>query len=262
MSIHPTAVIDKRAELDSTVEVGPYAVIDGSVQIAAGTKVMAHAHISGDKTVIGKNNQIHIGAVIGHFPQHLAYDGSPRGLEIGNNNIFREYVTIHRAFEEDHPTRIGDDCFLMGGSHVAHDCQLGNGVIIANYSMLGGHAVLQDGVNISGGCAVHQHTRVGRFAMLQGGAMIGKDLAPFMLASGKNKVRAINAIGLKRAGFNIAARKAIKNAFKVLIRDGNSIPKSVEILSAGQPCDEVREILDFIATSKRGICIKTYTELE
>jgi len=256
VSIHPTAIVDPKAELDETVEVGPYVIIEGGVRIGARTRIMAHAHINGN-TTIGEDNVIHMGAVIGHEPQDIGYDGAPNRLVIGDRNTFREYVSIHRASSPETETRVGSDCFLMGFSHIGHDCHVGDRVIVANYSMLGGHAEVQDGVNISGGCAVHQFTRIGRYAMLQGLSGASKDVPPFMTAMRVNRVSGPNIVGLRRAGFSAQARREIRAASKVLFREGNSVPRALEKLRQGGFGPEVQEMIEFIEKSKRGICSHT-----
>ena len=253
MPIHPTAIIDPKAEIHETAEIGPYVIIEGNVRIGARTRLMAFVHVNGE-TTIGEDNIIHMGAVIGHWPQDIHYHGEPRGLVIGNRNTIREHASIHRATKEDIPTRVGDDCFLMGNSHIGHDCQIGSGIIIANNAMLAGHVIVEDRANISGGCAVHQFTRIGRFVMMQGHSGVGKDVPPFMITAGTNRVHSLNIIGLKRAGFSIQARNEIKAAYRILYRQGYSITHAVEELKAGGFGPEVQEIIDFIAKSKRGIC--------
>jgi UDP-N-acetylglucosamine acyltransferase len=253
--IHPTAIIDPHAELHETVEVGPYVVIEGGVRIGKGTRILAHAYINGE-TTIGEDNVIHMGATIGHEPQDISYDGSPRRLEIGDRNVFREHVSIHRASKPDKITRVGSDCFLMVGSHVAHDCQVGNHVIMANNALLGGHSVVGDRANLSGGCAVHQFCRVGRLAMIQGCTPMTKDLPPFMIASGLNQVRGLNVIGMRRAGFSAAARSEVKAAFRILYTEGNSLSTSIAKLEAGNFGPEVAELILFLKESKRGVCLR------
>lgn len=254
MAIHPSAIVDPKAEIDPSVEIGPHAVVQGRVRIGPGCRLMPGACIFGDETEIGENNLFHVGSVIGGEPQHLAYDGAPRALRIGSGNIFREYVTIHRAFVEGGETRIGNDCFFMVSSHVAHDCTVGNNVVMANNSVLGGHAHIADRVNISGNCAVHQNCRVGRCAMLQGGSVISQDLPPFFLAAaGCNIVGALNTIGMRRAGIGPEARKALQRAFHTLYRSGLGPGRAREALATQCDTPEVAELLEFIQTSKRGI---------
>jgi UDP-N-acetylglucosamine acyltransferase len=259
MPIHPTAIVSSEAQIHEAADIGPYVVVDGPVRIGARTRVLPYVHLSGD-TVIGEDNIIHMGCVIGYEPQDLGYKGESRRLEIGNGNVFREHVTIHRASKADTVTRIGDQCFLMVNCHVGHDCQIGNRVIIANNTMLAGHVVLHDGANISGGCAIHQFTRIGRFVMMQGMSGIGKDVPPFLVALGVNRIGGINVIGLRRAGFTAEARSQIKTAHRILYREGNSVAVALEKLKAGGFGPEVAEMIAFIEGSRRGICRRLLRE--
>ena len=259
MAIHPTAIVDSRAEIDESVEIGPYAIIDGEVTVGPGTIIMPYAHISG-RTTIGANNEIHMGCVIGHVPQHKGYGGEPTETIIGDRNIIREYASIHRAFEPGGATRIGNDCFLMGFSHVGHDCVLHDKVVLANTGLLAGHSEIMEGANISGGCVVHQFTRIGRMVMFQGNTAIGKDVPPFMLCRRVNEVAGVNIIGLRRAGFSADARKEVRQAYKILYRQGLSLPRALERLRNGDFGPEVQEIIDFVNDSRRGICLTAGAE--
>lgn len=254
MAIHPTAIVSERAEIDPTAQIGPYVIVDGPVRIGPRTQVMPYAHISGN-TLIGADNEIHMGCVIGHVPQHKGYGGEETETIIGDRNIIREYASIHRAFEPGGVTRIGSNCFLMGFSHVGHDCHVHDNVVLANTGLLAGHCEVMEGANISGGCVVHQFTRIGRLVMFQGNTAIGKDVPPFMLCRRVNEVAGVNVIGLRRAGFSADARKEVRQAYKILYRQGLSLPRAVERLRGCNYGPEVQEILDFIAASKRGICL-------
>jgi UDP-N-acetylglucosamine acyltransferase len=215
---------------------------------------MANSHISG-RTSIGENNQIHIGVVIGHTPQHLAYKGGDSGVRIGSGNIFREYVTIHRGYHPGQETVIGDNNFLMAMSHVAHDSVVGNHVIMANGSLLAGHTHVDDNANISGNVAVHQFVRIGRLAMIGGLSKVIKDVPPFMMVDGVSLVHGLNTVGLRRAGYDVATRKQIKEAYRVLYRSGLNVPQAVERLEAEfGDVAPVQELLGFIRKSVRGIC--------
>jgi UDP-N-acetylglucosamine acyltransferase len=253
MAIHPTAIISPKALLDSTVEVGPYAIIEDNVHIGARTVVMAHAYLTG-WTEIGEDNRIHIGAVIGHLPQYIAFKGQRSYVRIGNGNTIREYVTIHRSIEEDHATVLGHRNFLMAMSHVAHDCALGNEVILANSALLAGHVVIQDKVMISGNSAVHQYVRLGRLALVSGLSRVVKDVPPFMIVEGESTVRGLNVIGMRRANIPAENREAVKHAYRLLYRSGLSFPHALEAIQAEPMCEEVREIVEFVKQSERGIC--------
>jgi UDP-N-acetylglucosamine acyltransferase len=251
--IHPTAIVDPQAELASDVEVGPFAVIEAGVKIASGTIIGPHVHVQG-LTEIGPNNSIGTGSTIGLPPQHIEYRGAPTRLVIGSGNRIRECVSIHRAFREGEATVIGNDCFFMDGSHVAHDCRLGNGVIVANGVMLGGHVSVGDRAFISGLVAVHQFCRIGRLAMTQGLSGIGQDVPPFMIVGGfRAVIRALNVVGLQRAGVSTDVRAELKRLFRALYRSGKTIKAALEEVDRRELSPEGRELLDFYSESRRGI---------
>ncbi|MGC8740605.1 MAG: acyl-ACP--UDP-N-acetylglucosamine O-acyltransferase [Candidatus Sumerlaeaceae bacterium] len=255
--IHPTAIVDSKAELDPSVEVGPHVIIEGPVRIGARTRILANAYLCGD-TQIGSDNVIHMGCVIGHTPQHLGYRGAPTGVRIGNANEFREYVTIHRAAEEGHYTTIGDRCYFMGLSHVAHDVIVGNEVIVANGALLAGHVRVEDKVFISGNVGVHQFCAIGELAMIGGLSKIVKDIPPFMLVDGQSVVCGINVVGLRRAGFDAQARENIQQAYRILYRSGLSVSEAVARLASQFPeCEPIQKLVSFIRNSKRGIASHT-----
>ena len=182
--IHPTAIIDPKAKLDSTAQVGPFALIDDGVELGVNCVVGPHVYLTGE-TKIGANNRFHAGCVIGDAPQDLKYRNEPTRLRIGDRNVFREHATIHRSNKPDAETLVGSHNFFMVNSHVAHNCVVGDHVILANGALLAGHAEVGDGAFISGNCLVHQFTRVGTLAMMQGGSGISKDLPPFTMLSAK-----------------------------------------------------------------------------
>lgn len=251
MPIHPTAVIDSRAEIDSTASIGPYAVIDGPVVVGPGTRVLAHAVIAGH-TVIGRDNVIHMGAVIGHEPQDISYAGQETWLRIGDRNVMREHCEIHRG-SKTAATIIGDDNYLMSQSHVGHDCRLGNRVIMATGATLGGHVEVGDQAYISGNCVVHQFVRIGRLALMRGLSRASRDVPPFCISDGTHTVRAINRVGLRRAGFAPDQIRALQRAFHTLFRTRRNLRLAMEEVES-QPCtDEVRELLEFIRGSRRGV---------
>lgn len=251
--IHATAIVDSKAFIDSSAEIGPHVVIEGPVRIGPGTRVMANCYLCGD-TEIGAENQLYPGVAIGAPPQHLGYKGEATGVRIGSGNIFREYVTVHRAYHAGKATEIGDRGFFMACSHVAHDCRLGNDVIIANGTLLAGHVTVGDKVVISGNVAVHQFVRIGEFAMIGGLAKIVKDVPPFMMADGDGEIVGVNTVGLRRAGFSPDTRMAIKKVYAMLYRSNMNIPNAVAALErdlGGVP--EVARIVEFIRSSSRGI---------
>ncbi len=253
--IHPTATIDPAARLGEEVEVGPYAVIGGEVEIGARTVVQSHAVIEG-AVRLGMDNRIGQGAIIGGFPQDLSFKAGTRSaVEIGDNNVIREHVTIHRGTAEGSVTRLGNNNFFMAGAHLGHNCEIGNNVIIANNCLLGGYATVDDGAFLGGGCVFHQFMRVGRLVITQGISGFGKDIPPFCAAAGVNKVVGLNVVGLRRAGFDAADRAEIKAAFHLLYESGLNVSQA--LAQAGEKTwrEPAQKFFDFVAAAKRrGIC--------
>lgn len=254
--IHPTAVIHSKAQLDPTVRVGPYAVIDEGVIVGAHCEVGPHVHLTG-QTTIGTQNRFHTGCVIGDAPQDLKYRGEPTRLRIGNQNVFREHVTVNRSNKMEEDTVLGSNGLFMGGSHVGHNCVVGDYVILANGALLGGHVIVQDRVFISGNCLVHQFVRIGHLALMQGGAAISKDLPPFCVARGDNGICGLNTIGLRRAGFSSEQRLALKRLYHALFRSGQRLSAAIAVAREEFPGEATRLLLDFAATTKRGLCADT-----
>lgn len=252
MAIHPTAVVDRRAEIDATADVGPYVVIDGPVQIGPRTRVLAGAYLTG-RTEIGADNVIHPGSVIGHEPQDLAYAGADTGLRIGDRNVFREHSEIHRATAEGTWTEIGNDNYLMSQAHVAHNCRLGNHVILATGATLGGHVEVGDRAFISGNCVVHQHCRVGRLAIMRGLSRASRDVPPFAISDGTHTVRGLNVVGLRRAGFDRTRVRALATAFRILFRTRTNLAVAMSRVEAEVQSPDVDELLAFFRTSQRGV---------
>jgi UDP-N-acetylglucosamine acyltransferase len=254
MAIHPTALVSPKAELDPSVEVGPHAIIDDHVRIGPRTRVGPRAWITG-WTDIGPDNVIHHGCVIGHEPQDIGYDGSETFVKIGAGNTFREYVTVHRgATKEDRVTTIGDRCYFMVGSHVGHNCRVGNGVLMVNGAMLAGHVTVEDRANISGACLIHQFVRVGTLVMMAGGTRVNKDVPPYCMTYHSNDVVGLNTIGLRRAGVPPERRTALRAAFRTLYLSGLNIREALDQVRAMPQTPEIAHFLEFIAASKRGIC--------
>jgi UDP-N-acetylglucosamine acyltransferase len=256
--IHPTAVIHPDAKLDPTVQVGPHAVIDAGVEVGANCIIGPHAYLTG-LTKIGANNKFFAGCVIGEAPQDLKYKGAASGLRIGDHNVFRECVTVHRANLENEQTSIGSHNLLMGHCHIAHDCHLGDYVIVANGALVGGHAQVGDRVLLSGNCLVHQFVRVGTLAMMQGGSAISKDLPPYTVARGDNTICGLNTIGLRRAGFDPAVRLELKQLYRALFRAARNLRKAVVAARDQFSSPQAKLMLDFIAASKRGVCFDAGT---
>ena len=251
--IHPTAVIHPKAQLDSTVVVGPYAVIDEGVMVGPQCRLGPHVHLTGH-TTIGAHNQFHAGAVIGDAPQDLKYHGEPTRLRIGDHNIFREHVTVHRSNKLAEDTVIGSHNFLMAHCHVGHNAALGDHVILANGALLAGHVTVGDRAFISGNCLLHQFVRVGTLALMQGGSAISKDLPPFCVARGDNGICGLNAVGLRRAGFTSEQRLELKRLYHALLRSGRKWSDALAAAEKEFTGAAARVLLEFAASSKRGVC--------
>jgi UDP-N-acetylglucosamine acyltransferase len=251
--IHSTAVIHPKAQLDSTVEVAPYAIIDAHVTLGKNCRVGPHAYITGH-TTIGSNNKIFASAVIGESPQDLKYKDAPTRLRIGDNNTFREMVTVHRSNKDEEDTVIGNDNFIMANAHIAHNCQIGNNTIIANGALLGGHVALADRAFISGNCLVHQFVRVGTLALMQGGSAISKDLPPFTIARGDNGICGLNIIGMRRAGFTNEQRLELKKLYHELFRSGQNLTVVAADAKSTFTTAPAQLVIDFVLSSKRGVC--------
>lgn len=256
MSIHPTAVVDSRAELGQGVVVGPFAFIDRDVRIGDGCVIGPRATVLAH-TRLGEQCRVHSGAVLGDLPQDMAF--SPDCIsyvEVGDRSVFREGVTVHRGTGEGSVTRVGSDCLLMANSHVAHNGQIGDRVILANGALIAGYASVGERAFISGNCMVHQFTRVGRLAMMSGGSAIQKDLPPFCMtrSSASNTVMGMNVVGLRRSGFSNEERLELKRAFTLLYRQGQSPLKAIEEIESRFHSLAVHELCEFVRQSERGIC--------
>lgn len=254
MPIHPTAVVDSKAKIDADAEIGPYVVIEGDVKIGSGTRVMAHAYITG-WTEIGEDNEIHPGAILGDAPQDRAYKGQETYLRIGNHNVIREHVQVHRGTAPGSATTLGNNNFLMANAHVGHNCRLGDNVILANGALLGGYVDVGDNVFISGNCVVHQFVRIGAYSLMRGLSGTSRDVPPFAIVDWQHTVRGVNAVGLKRAGFDEKRIRAIRDAFRTLFRKGCNLALAVkEVEATNRANQDVLALLEFIKTSKRGVC--------
>ena len=257
--IHPMAIVGREVELLGPVEIGPFSVIVGKVRIGEGTVIHSHVRIEGE-TEIGKNNQIFTGAVLGTAPQHGKYQGEKTVLRIGDGNIIREYVTMHRGTGlGGGVTSVGDENFLMAYCHIGHDCRVGSRVVMANSSQISGHVLIEDEVVFSGLVGVHQFVRIGQLAMIGGGAMAVMDIPPFAIANGdRARLYGINRIGLKRKGLSVEAIRAIQKAYEILFRSGlrreEAIQKAEKEISPSQEGGkEVQHLLVFVRGSERGI---------
>ncbi|MFN4131590.1 MAG: acyl-ACP--UDP-N-acetylglucosamine O-acyltransferase [Caldimicrobium sp.] len=256
LKIHPTAYVDKSAELEEGVEIGPNVYIGPKVYIGKGTIIKANTYIE-SHTKIGENNQIGPFTVIGTPPQHLAYKGEETFVEIGNNNIIREFVTIHRGTPKDAGiTKIGSNCMLMSYVHIAHDCQLGNSIIMSNNATLGGHVKVDDLVVFGGFAAVHQFCRIGSFAFISGLSGVDKDVPPYVKVFGiPAKIQGLNLVGLRRAGMGKEEIRKISQALGIFL-DGPSTLKEViqELKDIFGEDPLVKRLVEFLENpSKQGI---------
>ena len=254
--IHPSAIVNSKSELNG-IEVGAFCIVEEGVSIDQGT-ILAPGAIIKKRTTIGQNNKIGEHAVIGSDPQDVNFDTSiPTGVMIGNNNNIREMVTIHRATTFEDNTVVGNDCFLMGLSHYAHDVKIGNKVIVANNTLLSGHVHVDDNTFISGNCAIHQFVRIGPCVMIAGLSKVGQDVPLGSLAEGYPVTfKGINYFGLKRANVSLEKRKVIKNFYQRLYYSQGNFKSRLDELTKKNLSSIEKEILDFFLNSKRGVINK------
>ncbi len=251
--IDPTAIIDPQARIDPSVRIGAYSIIEGPVNLGPNCAIASQVKLIGPLDM-GAGNKVHSFAVLGDAPQDLKYRDQPSRVIIGENNIFREHVTVHRGTGGD--TVIGSNGFFMVGSHVGHNCRVGDGVTMVNSAVIGGHVQVFDRAIIGGLCAVHQFCRVGRLAMISNNSAHNVDIPPFCIAMDINMITQLNAVGLRRSGISRENINALRQMFKILFRDnrGLSLNKNITLLPTElRAVPEVREFAEFVANSKRGI---------
>jgi UDP-N-acetylglucosamine acyltransferase len=253
--IHPTAILDGDVELADDVTVGPHCVIRGRVRIGAGTQLLGNVYLQGPLE-LGARNRLWPFVALGFAPQHLAWDPDRpgAGVVIGDENTFRESVTISRAASDERPTRVGNRNYWMANSHAGHDSEIGNGCVIANGTLLGGVVRLGDGAVTGGNSAVHQHCQVGRGALLSGVVGLSKDLPPFFMLTGTNIAGSMNVIGMRRSGMPRDQIGDVRWVYKTLYRRGLSLPRAIAELEQRKERPIVAEYLAFLAGSKRGLC--------
>jgi UDP-N-acetylglucosamine acyltransferase len=254
--IHPTAIIDPKAEIDEGVTIGPFSIIKEGVRIKKGSKLISNIIVEGS-TEIGENCTIYPFTSIGFPPQDIKYRGETTGIKIGNNNTIREYATLHRAsVGGDGETTIGDNNFLMAYVHIAHDCKIGNSVIMSNVATLAGYVTVEDHAYIGGLVAVHQFTRIGAYAMVGGFSGVNQDIPPYTITSGTPaKLFGLNSIGLKRHGFPDQTISELKKAYKILFREKRTMKDAIKKIQEDLPyTDEIKHLIEFIQRNKRGIC--------
>ncbi len=254
--IHSSALISPKAEIAPNVHIGMGCIVEEGCRIGEGTEIRPHAIITGG-TQIGSHNQIGYGAIIGAEPQDLAFKNVPSQVIIGDHNVLREYVTIHRGTKENTATKVGSHCYLMTGAHLAHNCQIGDRVILVNNVLLAGYVEVHDGAFIGGGSAVHQFVRIGSQSIMRGQTRIGRDLPPFFMAVDTNQVSGINRVGLKRAGYSPDKRRNIQCAYKLLYRSGCNVSQALELIEKNLQGEEIDLLLNFIRSTKRGICMES-----
>jgi len=255
VTIHPTAIVEQGAELDSGVEIGPYSIIKGNVKIGANTVVRERVTVEG-WTTLGKNNHIFAGAVVGSMTQDKKYKGEKSFLRIGENNHIREYVTINPGTGEGTETVIGNDNLFMAYSHIAHDCILHNNITLANVGTLAGHVIVEDRAIIGGLSAVHQFVRIGALSIVGGCSKVVQDIPPFMMLDG-HPARAfgINSVGLDRAGYTKDDKMFLKRAFKIIFKSSLSLKSSIKRIEEEiEKTPAITTLLSFLHQSERGIC--------
>lgn len=252
--IHPTAIIHPAAKVGADCQIGPYCVIGEHVELGAGCKLHSHVIIDGH-TKLGRENEIFPFASIGLKTQDLKWKGGITRTEIGDHNTFREYVTIHSATSDGDTTRIGSHNNLLAYAHVAHDCQLGDHIVASNGSTLAGHVHVGDHAVLGGLTGVHQFCRIGRMAMLGGYSKVVQDVPPFMIADGNPvATRTINKVGLTRNGVPEETQAALRQAYKIIFREGLTIAKAIELMEKDlPPSAEIKHLIEFVRTSERGI---------
>lgn len=253
MVIHPTSIVHPGAKLAENVAIGPYVLIEQDVEIGESTDIRGHAVIK-QFTSIGPSNMVHEGAVLGGEPQDIAFTGCTSYLRIGSDNRIREGVTMHRGTQPQSATIVGSNCFIMVNVHIAHNCRLGDGVIMANNVALAGYVEIEDQAFLSSGVGVHQFCRIGRLAMIGGHSKIVQDCLPFVITDGDpGRARGLNIVGLRRAGVTAADIQKLKEGYRLLLRSGLPLEHALQRLAdIGNPL--VDHLISFVRNSPRGFC--------
>jgi UDP-N-acetylglucosamine acyltransferase len=253
VTIHPTAIVSKLAQIAPDAQIGPFCIIEPDSTIGAGCILHGRVTIK-EGTTLGTNNLVFEGAVLGGLPQHVHIPEKPGRVIIGSGNVIRENVTVHRALTSDHTTAIGDNCLFMVGTHVAHDCHVGNNVIMTNNAMIAGHVVVGERAYLSGAAGVHQFCRIGAFAMVGGQAHMVQDVPPYVTVDGLSSlIVGLNKIGLRRAGFDQAAIQELMAAYRVIYRSGLRWVEVLEQLRTRFPVGPAALFYEFLSTTARGI---------
>ena len=253
MTVHPTAIVDPKAELAASVDVGPYCIIEAHVRVGAGCRLYQNVYLTG-WTEIGEGCQLHPGVIVGHLPQDTKYAGERSFCRVGKGTILREYVTIHRGTVPESQTVVGENCLLLGGSHVAHNCRLGHDVTLINNALLAGHVDVAEHVTIAGGSMVHQFVRIGTLAMISGIARVPMDVIPYALIDVQGRVAGLNRVGLKRANTPADDRADLRQAYAILFARGLPFRAAVERLAGEVKTPSGELLLRFLqAPSQRGV---------
>ena len=254
VQIHPTAIVDPSAQLGDDVEIGPWAIVGPNCTVGNGVQLSARATLERNVT-LGDRVHVGIGAILGGDPQDLKYRGEETWVEIGEDTAIREYATINRATSHSVTTRVGKGCFLMSYVHLAHDCELGDSVIISNGTQLAGHVHVEDKAIISGLCAVHQFARIGKHSFIGGCSRVSQDVPPYVRAVGNPiKLFGLNSVGLQRSGFDDGVVKALKQAYRFCFRSDLNLSQGIEKARAEMEIlPEVDHFLTFIEASQRGV---------
>jgi UDP-N-acetylglucosamine acyltransferase len=249
--IHPTAIVHREAKVSSDAVIGPYSIIDEGVEIGPECVIGPYVQITG-RTRLGRGNKVHAGCVLGDLPQDFKFKGEPTELMIGEENVFREQVTVHRSNKTAEATVIGSHNFFMAHSHVGHNTAIGNHVILANGALLAGHVTVMDRAFISGNCLVHQFVRVGTLAFMQGGSGISKDLPPFTVARGQNAMAGLNTIGMRRAGMTSMERLELRRLYHLLFRGTKRFREALEEAAANYATPGAKLMVEFLQGCTRG----------
>lgn len=252
--VHPTAIIHEDAELGEDVEVGAYTIVGPHVRIGDGSRIMAHVYLDGH-TTLGRGCTVFPFASIGTQTQDLKFAGGVTFVEIGDKTTLREYVTVNSGTNEGDVTKVGSGCHIMAYSHVAHQCRIGDGVIVSNCGTLAGHVTVEDKAVIGGLCGVHQFVRIGAMSITGGCSKVIQDVPPFMMADGNPAhIYGMNSVGLQRNNIPPESRKALKEAYRILYRRGLSTGNALELMKSATPqCPEVSRLIEFVSASERGI---------
>jgi len=253
MAIHPTAIIDPKAEIDSEVEIGPFCVIDGNVRVGRGCRLYNGVYLSG-WTEIGEDCVFHPGVIVGHEPQDYAFEGGRSYCRVGRGTVLREHVTIHRGTEPESETVIGSDCFFLAGAHVAHNCRIGDRVTLINNALIAGHVTVGDRATLSTGALIHQFVRIGELAMVAGNSRVGMDVPPFALTDDNGKIAGVNSVGLRRAEFSKEDVADLRQAYRILYSKKTSFQEGLDQLVKAAETPSAKRLVEFCQEeSRRGI---------